>query len=78
MQRTMGRPQKPDGPYDFSYIDKWGVRITMCYDAVRSQTPEQIQKRRQKMLEEVQRIRVKYAQQMIAAHKAGEKGGDTP
>lgn len=77
MQRTMGRPQKPDGPYDFSYIDKWGVRITICYDAVRSQTPEQLAMRRRRMLEEVQRIRIKYAQHMAEQAKA-QKGGDGP
>ena len=42
MERTMGLPQRPDGPYDFSYIDKYGVRITMCYDVIRAQTPEQL------------------------------------
>ncbi len=77
MERTMGLPQRPDGPYDFSYIDKYGVHITMCYDVIRAQTPEQLAMRRRRMLEEVQRIRIKYAQHMAEQAKA-QKGGDGP
>ena len=52
----MGRPERPDGLYDYSYIDRYGVRITICWDQVRGVPEEEIQRRRERLAQVVREI----------------------
>lgn len=66
MERTMGRPERPDGLYDYSYIDRYGVRITICWDQVRGVPEEEIQRRRERLAQVVREIQLNHARRMLA------------
>ncbi len=55
-----------DALQDRSYVDRWGVRINIVWDAVRGQPPEEIARRRAKLNQVVQEMRLHYAQRMAA------------
>ena len=55
-----------DALQDRSSVDRWGVRINIVWDAVRGQPPEEIARRRAKLNQVVQEIRLHYAQRMAA------------
>lgn len=63
MDRTT---EAADALQDRSYVDRWGVRINIVWDAVRGQPPEEIARRRAKLNQVVQEMRLRYAQRMEA------------